>query len=359
MKKVVSLLLALVMVFAMAVPAFAADSIVIEDDVSPKYGNVAKDFLYKIDAEKIINKYDTDTIMYGNVDTYECNGPVTLTVESDVVNGCGMGFSASYATDMAVFRYGSYNFSVVEGFEKVGNDYKVTLDKPGVYLFSGMVGGAPFRANLLIVINESKAPEVTYELKSFSDVAEKRWSHSAIMEMVDLGLFKGATNPDKNGIAKFNPEGQMKVSEFITVIERMLWQDELNEYMENNDQGAYWYSRNYNFAVDMGLITKEEFRINDMDRPITREEMSLLATRALHGRGEFVGSTAGVADLIPDYSKINYNYTSSVEIVYMMGIITGMDDMGTFAPKNTLTREQGAMVAYRILHEEARKMPVI
>ena len=60
MKKVVSLLLALVMVLAMAVPAFAADSIVIEDDVSPKYGNVAKDFLYKIDAEKIINKAPSD-----------------------------------------------------------------------------------------------------------------------------------------------------------------------------------------------------------------------------------------------------------------------------------------------------------
>ena len=83
MKKVVSLILVLVMVFAMAVPAFAAQSVVIEDYVSPQYGFAANDFLYKIDAEKIIDKYSTNTIMYGHIDTYECNGPVTLTVEYD------------------------------------------------------------------------------------------------------------------------------------------------------------------------------------------------------------------------------------------------------------------------------------
>ena len=357
MKKVVSLILVLVMVFAMAVPAFAAQSVVIEDYVSPQYGFAANDFLYKIDAEKIIDKYSTNTIMYGHIDTYECNGPVTLTVEYDVVNNGGMGFSASYATDIAVFQYGSYNFSPVNDSERAGNDYKFNLNKPGVYLFSGMVGAAPFKANLLIVIKESKAPAVKYELKSFSDVPAKRWSHDAIMGIVAQGLFNGVTNPDKNGIAKFNPEGTMKLSEFITVIERVLWQEELAEYIESHDQCAYWYSRNYDFAVDHGLITKEEFSINEMNRDITREEMALIAIRDVSGLGEFIGSTEGVSEMIADYNKVDYRYTGSVEAAYMLGIITGMDNIGTFAPKENLTREQGAMVVYRILNESARVLP--
>ncbi|MBR5228208.1 MAG: hypothetical protein IKV96_00045, partial [Firmicutes bacterium] len=90
MKKLVSLVLVLVMVLAMTVPAFAAQSIEVEDNICPVYGLQAHDFLYKIDAEKIIKDYQTNTIMYGNVVTYECNGPVVLTVENEVVNGGGM-----------------------------------------------------------------------------------------------------------------------------------------------------------------------------------------------------------------------------------------------------------------------------
>ena len=203
----------------------------------------------------------------------------------------------------------------------------------------------------------SGSTDSTAAVKSFSDVPAKRWSHNAIMEMVGTGLFKGTTTPDKNGIAKFDPEGTMTVAQFVTVIERILWQEELADYTEAYGQGDYWYSANYDFALENGLFMRVEFSIDDMNRGITREEMAFFAIKAVKAKGEKYGPFSNADYLIADYNTISNQYAATVQDAYMLGILTGVDSKGTFAPDETLTREQGAMVAYRILNEDARVLP--
>lgn len=69
---------------------------------------------------------------------------------------------------------------------------------------------ALYKFQFLIVIEEggSTVPEV-YDLKSFSDVPTARWSHDAIMEIVDLGMFTSAKAPDANSVGAFDPTGTM------------------------------------------------------------------------------------------------------------------------------------------------------
>ncbi|MBR5228367.1 MAG: S-layer homology domain-containing protein, partial [Firmicutes bacterium] len=196
-------------------------------------------------------------------------------------------------------------------------------------------------------------PTETAKPKSFKDVAEARWSHDAIMEMVDLGLFTGMTTPDKNGVASFEPTGTMTVAQFVTVATRILYQDQLDAA----EAGQYWYSKNYDVAIANGLIKATEFSIDDMTKNITREQMALIAVRTAAAQGDN-SSTEAPDSIIPDIAQADSYYKSFVKYSYAMGLITGMDDAGNFAPKNTLTREQGAMVAYRLIHEEVRQYPV-
>jgi len=102
----------------------------------------------------------------------------------------------------------------------------------------------------VMLVGTLTIPAFATELKSFKDVAADRWSHDAIMEMVGLGMFSGTTTPDANGVGTFNPTGTMTRAQYIVVVTRYLFNDELNAM----EQGDYWYSNNYDLAVKHGLI---------------------------------------------------------------------------------------------------------
>lgn len=199
----------------------------------------------------------------------------------------------------------------------------------------------------LVMLSTLIIPAYAAELKSFKDVPASRWSHDAIMEMVDLGMFAGTKAPDKNGVGEFNPTGTMTKAQFLVVATRYLFNDELNQM----EQGETWYSNNYDVAVAEGMITEKEFSFTDLNTPITREEMALIAVRAVEAKGVTMPEKADKSD-IADFNTISTYYQDFVRQAFSMGLISGYDSKGTFGPKDTLTREQGAMVAYRIVNAE-------
>ena len=200
---------------------------------------------------------------------------------------------------------------------------------------------------------EENKPAAVPALKSFSDVGFSRWSHDAIMNMVELGIFSGTTTPDVNGVGTFDPTGTMTQAQFITVVTRYLFNDELS----GMGQGAYWYSNNYDIALKYDLIEPGEFSLSALNGPITRQEMAMIAVRVAKAQGEADADLVSI-DQIADYSAIDSYYQGSVREAFSMGLIAGTDSLGTFAPRNTLTREQGAMVAYRLVNPGTRSIPV-
>ena len=52
---------------------------------------------------------------------------------------------------------------------------------------------------------------------TFEDVPSSDWAYPTIMRATELGLFKGTSTPDANGVGTFNPNGTMSRAEFITV----------------------------------------------------------------------------------------------------------------------------------------------
>jgi len=122
------------------------------------------------------------------------------------------------------------------------------------------------------------------------------------------------------------------------------------------EQGETWYSNNYDVAVSEGMITKYEFPYKELNTPITREQMALIAVRTAELQDETIPELVKTSS-IADYNTIGSYYKDFVLTAFTMGLITGYDSKGTFGPQDTLTREQGAMVAYRLVNEEARVYP--
>ena len=186
-------------------------------------------------------------------------------------------------------------------------------------------------------------------VKAFSDVPTSHWAHDAIMDMVSKGLFSGTTTP-VNGIGTFEPDATMTRAQFITVVTRYLFANDLKGAASVD---GVWYGANYNVAVDNGLVKESEFSIEAMNKPMTRQEMAMVLVRAMDKLGEDKGILISTSR-IPDYNGIGTYYRNYVQIAYSKGFIAGVDNAGTFSPMGTLNRAQAATVLYRLVEPSTR-----
>ena len=82
---------------------------------------------------------------------------------------------------------------------------------------------------------------------TFSDVEKGSWYYDAVMAMTAKGILSGTTTP-VNGVGTFNPNGIMTRAEFITVVTRMFYNDDLKAM--KTMEGAVWYTNYYMVAQD-------------------------------------------------------------------------------------------------------------
>lgn len=295
----------------------------------------------------------TNVVNVGLTQTYNCPAPVTVT------RGSNPELTDFFVCELAPGGNSSMPYEYGENLAV--KDNSVTITEPGLYLAYGSFWSYPVKNVVVLNVTESagdqelaapaepETPSSTAPaaLKSFSDVAANHWAHDAIMEMVERGMFKGTKEPDSSGVGEFNPKGTMSRAEFITVLVRHLYADDLAAQSE----GSKWYSSTYAAAINNSLFTTIEFPFGMLESSITREEMALLAVRAAETQGETLAGADESA--VADYDTIGENYRTCVLQAYSAGLLTGYDS-GDFGPKDTLTREQGAMVAYRLLNKDAR-----
>ena len=184
----------------------------------------------------------------------------------------------------------------------------------------------------------------------YLDVPKDHWAYNEIMNMTKRSLFKG-TSVDKNGIATFSPDNTMKRSEFIVVLTRFLYADELDSITVSPNP---WYASNYTIALKHGLLTSEELDNGDLDKPCTRQEMSMLLVRAAYIANQEVATNLIPNEKISDFNQISSNYKQYVLQAYSLGLLVGVDDRGTFNPQGILNRAQAATAIYRLIDPSTR-----
>ena len=191
-------------------------------------------------------------------------------------------------------------------------------------------------------------------LKSFSDVPSSHWAYTPIMKMVAQGLFAGTTQPDANGVGTFAPNAPMTRAQFVTVVTRYLYNNELKAMADDYQGSQYWFEANYDVAVDHGIIKESEFKKSDMNVAMSRQEMAMVLVRAADELGENAEKLIHTSK-IADYDTIGGYYKDYVRECYSMGMICGTDAKGTFNPNGTLNRAQAATVLYRLVDASSRQ----
>ena len=192
--------------------------------------------------------------------------------------------------------------------------------------------------------------DATQMVSSFRDVQPNNWYYETVMEMARQGLFAGK-GEIVDGVGTFAPNDTMTRAEFITVVSRILYPDAKIE----QEEGSLWWEGYYQQLTDNGVIDHNVFN-GEMNVTISRQEMAYVAIQALKARGESIDAVNRTIAMnrIPDYNQVGSAYQTFVGQAYSEGIINGVNDKGSFAPLQTLTRAEAATVLYRIINKGSR-----
>ena len=173
-----------------------------------------------------------------------------------------------------------------------------------------------------------------YPAGMFRDVAQGVWYAANVRAVYAYGLMVGVADD------RFNPEGQVRVSELVTLACRLhdTWHDRHVSYKS----GGRWYDGYVKYALAAGILRPGQF--SDYDRPADRSEVAEVLAAALPREAFpaiFPEKTA------PDVTGSEV-YGEAVRLLYQAGILAGYDTRGHFAPGRTITRAETAAVVTRI-----------
>ena len=172
----------------------------------------------------------------------------------------------------------------------------------------------------------------------FTDVPDSHWASSSITEMADKGIMSGIGNN------LFAPSQQLSNAEFITMLVRQFYSDKLGT------EGSTWYAPFMAAAKSANILTGTNVGSNEnlATSTINRYDMAQLMYNVLKAEGI---STTPLSDTskVADWSSVPSNYRDAVSVCYNMGMLTGVDNKGTFNGTGVMDRAQAAVVMDRLL----------
>ena len=183
----------------------------------------------------------------------------------------------------------------------------------------------------------------------FTDVPTSHWAYTQIERAYSDGVIAGTAGNAANYTGVFSPSGTLTEAQFVTIMTRAFFNDELEAAKKTVGSNAKWYAAAQKVAEDQHLLT---FVQGKMDAPITRYDMAAIMTNIMDAK-EFSGrpglaETEATFDKIADFKSIPNSYQISVASVFAMGLIAGTDSKGTFSGASYMNRAQAAVVYGRM-----------
>lgn len=183
----------------------------------------------------------------------------------------------------------------------------------------------------------------------FTDVPTSHWAYTQIERAYSDGVIAGTAGNAANYTGVFSPRGTLTEAQFVTIMTRAFFNDELEAAKKTVGSNAKWYAAAQKVAEDQHLLT---FVQGKMDAPITRYDMAAIMTNIMSAK-EFPGRPDATKieetfDKIADFKSIPNYYQVSVASVFAMGLIAGTDSKGTFSGSSYMNRAQAAVVYGRM-----------
>lgn len=172
----------------------------------------------------------------------------------------------------------------------------------------------------------------------FTDVPSSHWASSSITEMADKGIMSGIGNN------MFAPSQQLSNAEFITMLVRQFYSDKLGA------EGSTWYAPFMAAAKSANILTGTNVGSNEnlATSTINRYDMAQLMYNVLKAEGITTSSLSDTSK-VADWASVPSIYRDAVSVCYNMGMLTGVDNKGTFNGTGVMDRAQAAVVMNRLL----------
>lgn len=172
----------------------------------------------------------------------------------------------------------------------------------------------------------------------FTDVPDSHWAFSSITEMADKGIMSGIGNN------LFAPSQQLSNAEFITMLVRQFYSDKLGT------EGGTWYAPFMAAAKSANILTGTNIGSNEglATSTINRYDMAQLMYNVLKAE-DITTSSLSDTSKVADWSAVPSIYQDAVSVCYNMGMLTGVDNKGTFNGTGVMDRAQAAVVMDRLL----------
>ncbi|MEG1723775.1 MAG: S-layer homology domain-containing protein [Anaerovoracaceae bacterium] len=194
------------------------------------------------------------------------------------------------------------------------------------------------------------------KVKSFTDVDKGFWGYNDIFTIVNKGAIEG-TAPVVNGVGTFSPVSEVSLGQFLAIATRLVAPDEIVASTSSNQE--HWALKNYNAAVQIGLINPREFSSDDasLNKSLTREDMAYLLVGLAQVNGEQLQKLEHIENNIGDLGVVAANRKEAVLLAYSNGLLQGTGS--TFAPKQTTKRAEIAAVFCRVMNYTNRPNVVV
>lgn len=172
----------------------------------------------------------------------------------------------------------------------------------------------------------------------FTDVPSSHWASTSITEMADKGIMSGIGNN------LFAPSQQLSNAEFITMLVRQFYSDKLGT------EGSTWYAPFMAAAKSANILTGTNVGSNEnlATSTINRYDMAQLMYNVLKAEG-ITTSSLSATSKVADWASVPSTYRDAVSVCYNMGMLTGVDNKGTFNGTGNMDRAQAAVVMDRLL----------
>ncbi len=191
---------------------------------------------------------------------------------------------------------------------------------------------------------------------TFADVDDSHWGYDAIERAFADGVVNGTSYDSETGVRTFEPAKTVTVAEFTAVMTRTFFMDAVEEAKHELPADAYWYAANMLAARNIGLFSGLEDAGENPTREMTRYEMAAMLKNIVFGMfdGKLLATpeqtvTDAVTAKIGDWDAVPEGYQTAVASTVSYGLLRGVDDKGSFAGENSLTRAEMAVIYTRVV----------
>ncbi|MGO4731512.1 glycosyl hydrolase 53 family protein [Paenibacillus sp. 2KB_22] len=178
------------------------------------------------------------------------------------------------------------------------------------------------------------------------DLQNHNWALQEVQNLYGKGIITGMS------ATRFAPQGELTRAQFLQMIIKGIGdtrQPDPSISTPTDVKEGQWYADSVRLGIEMNIIQGRADGSFGANERISREDMAVMLNRALQvvQREDATHSIPGNMVFV-DNDEIAPYAKEAVASMQQLGLLNGMPD-GTFAPKETANRAQGAVAVARLM----------